>query len=165
VDDNPQFTPTALLPRTFLVGALACLLFGCSLPRYRLSADREAYQVVAEKATSPRWAQPGFSIAIDPRSRYYDQYDPDREPMPPDDPAAHQYMHYVDGMKGWKHWDDNGSVSQLENPDWRTMLVRSVGVIMSVNSALARCQVWRVGSSGSEADSTLDKGGTSAGFP
>ena len=36
---------------------------------------------------------------------------------------------------------------------------RSVGVIMSVNMAPARCQAWRVGSSRSETDSDEDKGG------
>ena len=36
---------------------------------------------------------------------------------------------------------------------------RSVGVIMSVNTAPARCQAWRVGSSRSETDSDVGKGG------
>ncbi|MEI9902349.1 MAG: hypothetical protein WDN31_22265 [Hyphomicrobium sp.] len=35
---------------------------------------------------------------------------------------------------------------------------RSVGVIMSVKRAPARCQAWRVGSSRSEAGSDADKG-------
>ena len=42
--------------------------------------------------------------------------------MPRDDPASHQYMHCVDGMKGWKHWHDNGVRGELENPRWRGAL-------------------------------------------
>ena len=43
--------------------------------------------------------------------------------MPPDDPCSHMFMREVDGMKGWKHWDDFGSRSQLDNPKWREQLV------------------------------------------
>ena len=42
--------------------------------------------------------------------------------MPQDDPTAHQYMRCVDGMKGWKHWYDNGTRHELENPSWRNEL-------------------------------------------
>lgn len=42
--------------------------------------------------------------------------------MPVDDPAAHRYMHCVDGMRGWKHWGDNGVRSALENPEWQVRL-------------------------------------------
>ncbi len=42
--------------------------------------------------------------------------------MPVDDPASHRYMQRVDGMKGWKHWDDNGVRANLENPKWRVQL-------------------------------------------
>jgi hypothetical protein len=81
---------------------------GCSRTKYRLQADREAYHVIAERNVDPRWCVADYSIEIDPRSRYFDPCDPDRPPMPPDDPASHQYMHFVDGMKGWKHWHRNG---------------------------------------------------------
>lgn len=59
---------------------------------------------------------------MDPRSRYFDPYDPDSSPIPADDPAAHRYMHWVDGKKGWKHWGRNGVRAGLENPDWRVRL-------------------------------------------
>lgn len=71
--------------------------------------------MVAEKSFDPRWALPAYTIEMDPRSRYFDAYDPDRPPMPPDDPAAHQYLHFVDCKKGWSHWHDNGDRHELEN--------------------------------------------------
>ena len=39
----------------------------------------------------------------------------DCPPMPQDDPTAHQYMHLVNGRKGWKHWHENGTRGSLEN--------------------------------------------------
>lgn len=95
---------------------------GCSRAKYRMQADEEAYNAIGEKNCDPRWCTPEYDIEIDPRSRYYDVYDPDRSPMPMDDPVSHQYMHCVDGMKGWKHWHDNGVRPELENPGWRIAL-------------------------------------------
>lgn len=62
--------------------------------------------------------------------------------MPPDDPVSHQYMHDVDGKKGWKHWHDNGDRTELENPQWREALAEYVeigedgSVKLNVDSAL-----------------------------
>ena len=98
------------------------LATGCSRLQYRKSADREAYCTIAERNRDPRWATNDFGIEIDPRSRYFDPYNPDCSPMPVDDPASHAYMHCVDGMKGWKHWGDNGTRKSLENPRWRERL-------------------------------------------
>lgn len=100
----------------------ASIILGCSQTEHRLSADREAYCTIAERNGDPRWTQPDVGIDMDPRSRYFDPYDPDCSPMPADDPAAHRYMQCVDGMKGWKHWGDNGVRSGLENPQWRVRL-------------------------------------------
>ena len=49
---------------------------GCSRKEYRLQADREAYDVIAERNDDPRWHVEDYSIKIDPRSRYYDPNDP-----------------------------------------------------------------------------------------
>ncbi len=95
-------------PHAFGVWVMSVLLVsvviaasGCSRTEHRLQADREAYDVIAERNVDPRWHAADFSIEIDPRSRYFDPHDPDRPPMPQDDPASHQYMRLVDGMKGW----------------------------------------------------------------
>ncbi len=97
----------------------ASVATGCSRSRYRVQADREAYSVIEERNVDHRWRAPKYAIDLDPRSRYFDPYDPDRPPMPRDDPASHQYMRIVDRKKGWKHWDDNGHRPELENPNWR----------------------------------------------
>src|SRR5688572_10095139 len=61
---------------------------GCrSREWFHRRADADVYARVAEKSTDPRWAQPYYSIETDPRSRYFDPTNPDRPPMPQDDPA------------------------------------------------------------------------------
>jgi hypothetical protein len=108
---------------------LACLVVpgvGCSRSKYRLQADCEAYNTIAERNLDPRWSTADYNIDIDPRSRYFDPYDPDHSPMPLDDPASHEYMRLVNGTKGWKHWHDNGDRMELENPAWQEALAEYV---------------------------------------
>lgn len=130
------------LRRLTVLPILALSLAGCSQTQHRLSADREAYCTIAERNNDPRWAEPDIGIEIDPRSRYFDPYNPDCSPMPLDDPAAHQYMHCVNGMRGWKHWGRNGIRAGLENPEWRvrlaeyTVLTDQNEVELDVNSAV-----------------------------
>lgn len=141
-------TRTTIAIRTLAIRTVALglgllgLSSGCSLDKYRRQADAEAYSIVAGKSDDPRWAAPGFNIELDPRSRYYDEFDPVRPPMPPDDPPSHVYMHEIDGMKGWAHWHDNGDRSTLENTRWRRMMPDYVDmtadgeVVMTLDTAL-----------------------------
>jgi len=109
--------------RRFALLALAlAAIAGCSRTFYRQQADDDAYQLIAQKAAGPRWALTDFSVAVDPRSRMYDPFDPDAEPMPPDDPAAHALMHCVDCKKGWPCWHANGDTPLVENPDYVAFL-------------------------------------------
>ncbi len=94
--------------------------------KYRLQADSDAYEVIAERNNDPRWHADDLSIEIDPRGRYYDAYDPDHPPAPPDDPGSQQYMRIVDGKRGWKHWGRNGERVELENPAWLDALTQYV---------------------------------------
>ena len=117
--------------RLAALAALTALLLGagCSRERYFRQADQEAKELIYEKSDDPRWAMPpDYTVMMDPRSRYYDPCDEIRPPMPPDDPAAHEFMHCVDGMKGWRCWHANGDRGSLENPDWRTRLPEYVEV-------------------------------------
>ncbi|MCE9524813.1 MAG: hypothetical protein K8R36_02015, partial [Planctomycetales bacterium] len=109
--------------------ALLCLAvavmasIGCSRAHYRRQADAEAFALTAEKVTGPHSDLGGhISIAIDPRSRMYDPYNPDRPPIPEDDPDAHAFMHTVDGKNGWPFWHDNGERPEVENPAWMEYL-------------------------------------------
>ncbi|MEX0586167.1 MAG: hypothetical protein WD176_05965, partial [Pirellulales bacterium] len=102
---------------------------GCTPTHYRLRADRDTYKVLAEKATAGAVA-PLDSIDAPPESRLHDPYDPDCPPLPPDDPAAHDYMHWVDGKKGYRHWHANGDAPSIEDSTWRdTLPVDADGVL------------------------------------
>jgi hypothetical protein len=100
---------------TLLICVTVC---GCSRSFWRNQADRDSYNIVHEKMTDPRWILPRIDIEPDPRSRFYDPYDPDEGPLPPDDPAAHQYMHTLAGINGYKSWHKFGSTFSVENPQW-----------------------------------------------
>ena len=102
-----------------LAATCAALAGGCNRTFYREAADLEARVLIEEKSNDPRWALPGFTINVDGRSRYAEVHDPDFPPMPPDDPASHQFMRRIDGKKAYSGWDDYGHVSYLENPCWR----------------------------------------------
>jgi hypothetical protein len=63
-----------------------------------MDADSEVYALIDEKAVLER---DGLvrRLEVDPRSRMFDPFNPDRPPMPEDDPAAHRYMETVDKKK------------------------------------------------------------------
>ncbi len=120
-----------------------CSQSGCTRRHYRLQANQEVAALVEEHALDPRWAiGPGFSTDQDPRSRFYSPYDPDRVPMPADDPLSAQYMRVVDGKRGWKHWYRFGVVHDLENPGWMEQLAQYAPMteqgelILNVDNAL-----------------------------
>ncbi len=119
-------------PFTWVLSCLSLSVFvavgGCSRTKYRLQADRDAYHAIGERNCDPRWRAPSFGIEMDPRSRYFEPCDPDRLPMPLDDPVSNQYMQCVDGMTGWKHWHRNGDRIDLENPQWYAALSEYVDV-------------------------------------
>jgi hypothetical protein len=108
-----------------ILGILVSILSatGCSRAHYRRQADAEAFALTREKVVSPHSDLGGhYSIAIDPRSRMYDPYNPDRPPIPDDDPEAHKYMQCVDGKRGWPFWHDNGERPEVESPSWMEYL-------------------------------------------
>lgn len=107
---------------------------GCSRAFYRTQADDEVACVVEERAQDPRWQIDDFTIQVDPRSRFYDAADPDFEPMPPDDPEAHAYMHRVDGKNGYPWWHSNGETPFVENPEWMQYLSLDENGVLKINS-------------------------------
>lgn len=122
------YIPAAARGMPLLLVSVVIIAGGCSRTEYRRQADQDVYDVIAGRKKDPRWHTSDFSIEIDPRSRYFDPCDPDRPPMPEDDPASHKYMVRVAGMKGWKHWNDNGIRKELENPEWRKALAGYIDV-------------------------------------
>ncbi len=93
-------------------------LAGCSRQFWRKQADKDSYNAIGEKLNNPHWQVPRMELTPDPRSRFFDPYDPDKEPLPPDDPAAHEVMHCVSGRKGYKNWHKLGTSFAIENPQW-----------------------------------------------
>lgn len=100
----------------------AASLSGCSRGYYRQDADEEAYRLVGNAASDPRWLLPNYTIAADGKSRFFDPSDPDNPPMPPDDPTSHKLMHEVDHMRGYPYWHKNGEIHAVDSPDWRSYL-------------------------------------------
>jgi outer membrane protein TolC len=68
---------------TFLAG-----VSGCTRHFFRKCADQEVGEVLAEKDRDPNWRIEQWYVYPHPRSRFADPTNPDRPPMPPDDPAA-----------------------------------------------------------------------------
>ena len=99
---------------------------GCSRRFWREQAEHDTYHAIGERLNDHRWRLPRVDIKPDRRSRFFDPYDPDCGPLPPDDPAAHKYMHCVNGMKGYKSWHELGTALSIENPHW----LEPYGVLM-----------------------------------
>jgi len=65
---------------------------GCTRTHYRLSADRQSYGVLSEKAACTPWEAPiDFSIEPDPRSRFCDPGLPDDPILPTPTPCLYAY--------------------------------------------------------------------------
>jgi outer membrane protein TolC len=126
----------------YLFAFFLFVVMGCSRTDYRLRADQEAYQLISEKNFDPKWQVEDFDISPDPRSRFFDPYDPDESPIPHDDPASALYMQRVDGKRGWSRWYEHGVRDELESPYWREELssyteMDAAGALqLDINSAL-----------------------------
>jgi hypothetical protein len=68
--------------------ALVVVLPGCTRPFFRQRADHEVAEVLQEKDVEPAWALNNYYVYPHPLARFADPSNPDRPPMPPDDPAA-----------------------------------------------------------------------------
>lgn len=106
--------------RLVLLFAATVGVSGCTRQKWHNQADDVAYSLVESRYNDPRWTNPRTDVIADPRSRFYDPTDLDCAPLPPDDEAAHEYMHRVFGIKGYAHWHKFGDLSAVESPDWLT---------------------------------------------
>lgn len=66
------------------------LLFGsgCTRRFFRDRADNEVERILAHKNRFPQWQIENWHVYPNPQARFADDSNPDRPPMPPDDPAA-----------------------------------------------------------------------------
>jgi len=104
--------------------ALFCLVCcGCGRPLYRAWADRDVYGIEGERMFDWRWKLPGRPVEADPRSRMRDPSDPDREPIPPDDPAARRFQVSAGRHFEYHGWEKRGA-APIEDLSWLKYLPR-----------------------------------------
>lgn len=118
-------------------GLLTAMLLtnGCSRAHYRIQANREANALIDEKASHvSRPPNTRLNIELDPRSRMFNPFDPDFQPMPLDDPSSHLYMQCVDGRRGYPMWDAAGLTNTSENPGWWQYLPLNENGVLELNS-------------------------------
>ena len=100
-----------------LIGVAFCV--GCHRQYYRKQADGEAHALIAEKASDvARPPNIPIQVYVDRRSRMFNPFDLDFQPMPLDDPASYRYMQCVDGRRGYPMWEAAGITNTAESPDW-----------------------------------------------
>jgi hypothetical protein len=100
-----------------IVAVIPCS--GCHRQYYRKQADFEAHSLIAEKASHvARPPNVPIEVYVDRRSRMFNPFDLDFQPMPLDDPASYQYMQCVDGRRGYPMWEGAGITNTAESPDW-----------------------------------------------
>ncbi len=110
-------TRPALLSIVFVMTAVA--ITGCHRQYYRKQADCEAYSLLDEKSSHvARPPNTPLRIEVDRRSRMFNPFDLDFQPMPLDDPASWKYMQCVDGRRGYPMWEAAGVTNTAESPDW-----------------------------------------------
>ena len=110
------------------LGLLACLPglgSGCTRNFYRTQADEEISYTIRQLSSLTERPLEYFNIYTDPRLRMFDPTNPDRPPMPPDDPAAHRLMHAVNYMPGYRKWYRNGTVPVVDLNNWQAYLPAS----------------------------------------
>lgn len=117
-------------PRLILTVLLVMTgLAGCSRPFYRRAADREALRVIAEKDSLAVAPVEQFYVKPHPLARFAAPYDPDRPPMPPDDPdvasrVPNPQKPYRKSGVAWV--EGNGYLSLLEQWDLENRAARQV---------------------------------------
>jgi len=100
-----------------------------------LQADAEAYALMDEKARHvARPVNVPLRIDLDRRSRMFNPFDLDFQPMPLDDPASHRYLQCVDGRRGYPMWEAAGLTNTAESPDWWRFLPLGEDGVLELNA-------------------------------
>ncbi|WP_372894466.1 TolC family protein [Stieleria sp.] len=83
-----------------------------------MNADCEVAHILSQKSSLTPGYSLGQEVAPPVESRNHDSSPPDCPPMPPDDPAAHRYMHCAGGVAGFRHWHADGDAPSIESDVW-----------------------------------------------
>ncbi len=114
-----QSRPTTSLFAIAVTAIAIAAWSGCTRSSHRFKTDREVNYLLDEKRVESGELNPAnYRIDVDPRSRMFDPFNPDRPPMPEDDPQSNRYMQMVDRKKGYPLWEANGRTNLTENPEW-----------------------------------------------
>jgi len=104
------------------VVCLTILAGGCTRRHYRLQADAQTSQLWKQVTIEAAQPLTQTGIQVRPESRLFDPFDPDHEPMAPDDPVAHSRMHIVDGKHAYRRWGKFGRTDEVDDQHWRRFL-------------------------------------------
>ncbi len=127
----PNFRPCPAVA----IALLLCSAGGCSRTFYRIQADQEAHGLMASKnASVARPSNRPLIIDVDPRSRMFNPFDADFQPIPVDDPASHRLMECVDNRRGYPAWDAAGITNTAENPAWWQFLPLDEDGVLTLNA-------------------------------
>ncbi len=104
---------------TLLLLGLLMSLSGCTRRFFRRRADAEVDELLCEKDRYPQWKINDYYIYPHPLSRFADPTDPDRPPMPPDDPAAWDLSPHPQRpiLKGYAYWQGTGYLELMRRWD------------------------------------------------
>jgi outer membrane protein TolC len=126
--------------RVFVVGLIMLLAPGCTRSYYRNYADEDVYGIFRERLVDWRWRLPSRAVEADPRTRMAVRFDPDREPIPPDEPVARKFQvssRFPFEYHGWK----KRGVAPIEDLSWQKNIpVESDGKVL-----LGRDSIMRLG--------------------
>jgi hypothetical protein len=104
---------------TLVLLGLLMSLSGCTRRFFRRRADAEVDEILAEKDKYPQWKLNDYYVYPHPLSRFADPTDPDRPPMPPDDPAAWDLSPHPQRpfLKGYGYWQGTGYLELMRRWD------------------------------------------------
>ncbi|HTU90510.1 MAG TPA: hypothetical protein VMF69_10585, partial [Gemmataceae bacterium] len=104
---------------TLLLLGLLMSLSGCTRRFFRRRADAEVDEILWEKDKYPQWKLNDYYVYPHPLSRFADPTDPDRPPMPPDDPAAWDLSPHPQRplLKGYAYWQGTGYIELMRRWD------------------------------------------------
>lgn len=124
-----------VLARFSLLVLITVIHVGCHRQYYRKQADCEAHSLIAEKASHvARSPNVPIRVDVDRRSRMFNPFDLDFQPMPLDDPASYRYMQCVDGRRGYPMWEAAGLTNGAESPDWWQFLPLDDNGVLVLNA-------------------------------
>ncbi|HEY7328958.1 MAG TPA: hypothetical protein VH592_15045 [Gemmataceae bacterium] len=94
-------------------------LSGCTRRFFRRRADAEVDEILCEKDKYPQWKINDYYVYPHPLSRFADPTEPDRPPMPPDDPAAWDMSPHPQRplLKGYGYWQGTGYLELMRRWD------------------------------------------------